>query len=129
MKIKSKTYFAILTLSLICNVSSAAETTLNINLHNKTLSEAVNVINASGGHLSINESLKKDKVDLTYHGSDWAMAAYEFLSGYNIVAVHEGGKIKSIYISGRNGSGLNQAKNTAPLVEAQQNQLLFGMKC
>ncbi len=73
---------------------------------NKTLQETANQLaNRSGITFKINAVLEGDVINRKLAGDDWSAILTQLLQGYNYTAVSDQGVVKTVVITGRNGSG------------------------
>jgi Metallo-peptidase family M12B Reprolysin-like len=73
---------------------------------NKTLLAATNQIaNRAGITFKINVALENDLINQKLAADDWKAALAQLLYGYNYTTIFDHGAIKTVVITGRNGSG------------------------
>lgn len=81
-------------------------------IKNKTLRNAADQLaNRTGITFKINADLENDAITHKIIGDDWNMGLHQLLAGYNHSIIAESGIIKTVVITGRNGSGLNTSAN------------------
>lgn len=88
-------------------------------IKDKTLLQASEQIaHRSGIHFKINTANQKDTVNKTLAADDWNAALPQFLDGYNFTIETDKNTIKTVIVTGRNGSGSHDSGSVA-LVNAQ----------
>ncbi len=84
----------------------------------KTLFEAAKQISIrSGIEFKIGKAIESDVITKKLTADNWSGALTQFLEGYNYSTVTNKGKIQSVFITGKNGSGKaneNFANSNAP---------------
>lgn len=81
---------------------------------NKTLLEAANQLaNRSGITFKINPAVEGDVVNRKLAADDWNAALEQLLQGYNYTTVSDRNLVKTVIITGRNGSGQSVAAVSA----------------
>ena len=89
-------------------------------IQNKTLAQAANQIaNRSGIGFKINAADQADIISRKIAAEDWKSALAQLLQGYNYSTVMEKGGIRTVIVTGENGSG----KAASELVHIQQKLL------
>ncbi|WP_411726638.1 reprolysin-like metallopeptidase [Methyloglobulus sp.] len=83
---------------------------------NKTLLAATNQLaNRTGITFKINHAVENDVINQKLAADDWKSALIQLLQGYNYTTEMDRGFIKTVVITGRNGSGHDNV--TTPMVE------------
>jgi len=83
-------------------------------IQNKTLRDAADQLaNRTGITFKINADLENDAITHKIVGDDWNMGLHQLLAGYNHSIIAESGIIKTVVITGRNGSGLNKSADNS----------------
>jgi Metallo-peptidase family M12B Reprolysin-like len=123
---------AIYAASLPCASATETEVLIKEKAHNvyhvikdKTLLQASDQIaRRSGISFKINAANQKDIINKTLAADDWRTALPQFLKGYNFTIEADKQTIKSVIITGRNGSGNNSPSpetSTDTFVDAVPN--------
>lgn len=91
-------------------------------IKDKTLLDAASQISMrSGIEFKIDRSVQSDVLSKKIAADDWPSALGQLLSGYNYTSVRSGGKIQTVLVTGRNGSGL------PPQTSALANGMRFSL--
>ncbi|MGZ4999166.1 MAG: reprolysin-like metallopeptidase [Methylomonas sp.] len=119
--VKSSSLAAAITAVLSCTVladetgSLIKEQPHNIYhvIRHKTLHEAANQLaDRSGITFKIDPALNRDEINQKLAADNWNAAIAQLLLGYNYTVESDKGKVKTVVITGRNGSGQNNALTT-----------------
>ncbi len=118
--------------SMRCAFATEAEPLIKEKAHNiyhviknKTLLHASDQIaRRSGIAFKINAANQKDIINKTLAADDWQTALTQFLAGYNFTTEVDKKTIKTVIITGQNGSGNNSPETAADkFVDAAPNNL------
>lgn len=83
-------------------------------ISHKTLQEAANQLaNRSGITFKINPALEGDEMNQKLAADDWNAVLAQLLQGYNYTTVSDKGVVKTVVITGRNGSGQDHTPTSA----------------
>jgi Metallo-peptidase family M12B Reprolysin-like len=93
-------------------------------IKNKTLAQATDQIaNRSGISFKINAANLADVVSRKLAADDWKTALGQLLQGYNYTTVLANGAIKTVIITGHNGSGQTSANDVVVIQPGASNKL------